>query len=64
MQQLKSAGNIAAYNAQVSTHNALVSEYNARLFTYRELVARYETYSSLHNSVLEHAYDRKGGMSM
>ena len=60
MQQLKSAGNIAEYNAQVLTHNALVSEYNARLSTYRELVARYETYSSLHNYVLDHAYDRKG----
>ena len=60
MQQLKSAGNIAAYNAQVPVHNALVSEYNARLSTYRELVARYETYSSLHNYVLDHAYDRKG----
>ena len=60
MQQLKSTGNIAAYNVQVPVHNTLVSEYNARLSTYRELVARYETYSSLHNYVLDHAYDRKG----
>jgi len=60
MQQLKSTGNTAAYNAKVSTHNTLVSEYKAHLSTYRELVSRYETYSSLHNYVLDHAYDRKG----
>ena len=62
MQQLKSAGNIAAYNAQVSTHNALVSEYNARLSTYRSFVSQFNTYSSLHNYVLDHAYTGKGCM--
>jgi hypothetical protein len=60
MQQLKSAGNIPAYNAQVSTHNTLVSEYNAQLSTYRSLVSQYSKYSDLHNYVLDHAYDRKG----
>ena len=60
MQQLKSGGNIPAYNAQVPVHNALVSEYNARLSTYRSFVSQFNTYSSLHNYVLDHAYDRKG----
>jgi hypothetical protein len=60
MQQLKSAGNIPSYNAQVSIHNALVTEYNTRLSTYRELVARYNEYSSIQNYILDHAYDRKG----
>lgn len=60
MQALKSAGNVGAYNAQVSNHNGLVSAYNAELATYRGLVATYDTYAQVHNYIVSHAYDRKG----
>jgi hypothetical protein len=60
MQSLRSAGNTAAYNAQVSTHNSLVSAYNAELATYRQQVAQYDSYASVTNYIVSHAFDRKG----
>jgi hypothetical protein len=60
MQTLRSSGNVGAYNAQVSNHNALVAAYNAELATYRSLVSSYDTYAQVHNYIVSHAYDRKG----
>jgi hypothetical protein len=60
MQTLKSSGNVGAYNAQVSNHNALVAAYNTELATYRSLVSSYDTYAQVHNYIVSHAYDRKG----
>jgi len=60
MQSLRSAGNVGAYNAQVSTHNALVSEYNTELAAYRNLVSTYDTNAQVHNYIVTHAYDRNG----
>ena len=60
MQSLRSAGNTGAYNAQVSTHNSLVSAYNAELATYRQQVAQYDSYASVTNYIVSHAFDRKG----
>ncbi|MFA6363142.1 hypothetical protein [Methanoregula sp.] len=60
MQALKRSGNVGAYNAQVSNHNALVAAYNAELATYRSLVSSYDTYAQVHNYIVTHAYDRKG----
>ena len=60
MQSLRSSGNAGAYNAQVSTHNALVADYNSELATYRGLVSTYDTYAQVHNYIISHAYDRKG----
>jgi len=60
MQALQSSGNIGAYNAQVSTHNALVAAYNSERAIYRQLVARYDTWANIHNYIISHAYDRKG----
>jgi hypothetical protein len=60
MLNMKSSGNIASYNAQVSVHNGLVSDYNARLTAFRALFARYEKTALLHNYILEHQFDRPG----
>ena len=60
MQVLQGAGNIGAYNAQVSSHNALVSAYNAELATYHQEVALYDAYANVYNYIISHAYDRKG----
>jgi len=60
MQALRNAGNVVAYNAQVSTHNSLVAEYNSELATYRSLVSTYDAYAEVHNYIVTHAYDRKG----
>jgi hypothetical protein len=60
MQALRSAGNIGAYNAQVSSHNALVSAYNAELDIYHQVVARYDAYAGVYNYIISHAYDREG----
>ena len=60
MEVLRSAGNIAGYNARVSEHNSVVAGYNARLATYRDLTARYDEYAEVHNYILGHRYDRKG----
>jgi len=61
MQSLRSSGNIREYNAMVSTHNARVSAYTTKLGEYRQLYARYEQYATVHNNIVEHPYDRKGG---
>jgi hypothetical protein len=60
MQQLRSAGNIAGYNAQVSDQNTLVAEYNTQLASYRQLVAEYNDDAALHNYIITHEYDRPG----
>jgi hypothetical protein len=60
MEELKTTGNTASYNAQVPAHNALVADYNTRLGTYRERFALYEKYALVHNYILGHMYDRKG----
>jgi len=60
MQQLRGAGDVAGYNAQVSDHNALVDQYNAQLASYRQLVADYDQDAALHNYIITHEYDRPG----
>lgn len=60
MQTQRSAGNIAAYNTQVSFHNSLVSAYNAELATYRQQLARYNAYAGVYNYIISHAFDRNG----
>jgi hypothetical protein len=60
MQAMRGAGNIGAYNSQVSSHNALVSAYNAELATYHQEVALYDAYANVYNYIISHAYDRKG----
>jgi hypothetical protein len=60
MQQLRSAGNIAGYNSQVSEYNALVAGYNVQITSYQQLVAQYDQYAALHNYIISHAYDRPG----
>lgn len=58
MQDLRLAGNIQSYNAQVSVHNGLVSDYNTRLNTYRALYAQYEKYAQVYNYILDNGSDR------
>ena len=60
MQQLRNAGNIPGYNAQVSDHNTLVAEYNAQLASYQQLVSQYNQYAALHNYIVTHEFDRPG----
>jgi hypothetical protein len=60
MQALRSSGNIGAYNAQVSTHNAFVATYNSELANYRQLVTQHDSWATIHNYIISHAYDRKG----
>lgn len=60
MQSMRSGGNIAGYNAEVTSHNTRVSDYNSLLAEYRQLFTRYETYAMVHNYILNHPYDRKG----
>jgi hypothetical protein len=60
MEALRRAGNIAAYNTQVSYHNALVSSYNAEVATYQQQVALAKAYADVYNYIITHEYDRKG----
>ena len=63
MASLEGTGNIAGYNADVSTHNALVADYNAELAASRQQMAMYQAYAELHNFIILHAFDRKGTFS-
>ncbi len=60
MSAMRSAGNIAGYNAQVSSQNALVSSYNAELASYREQETLDQDYADVYNYIITHVYDRKG----
>jgi predicted dienelactone hydrolase len=60
MEAMRSAGNIAAYNAQVSLQNSLISAYNAEAALYRQQVALDEAYADVYNYIITHVYDRKG----
>jgi hypothetical protein len=60
MDALRSAGNIAAYNAQVLSQNSLTSAYNTELNAYNQKVDLEKAYVDVYNYIILHVYDRKG----
>jgi hypothetical protein len=60
MNQMKTTGDVSAYNEQVLLHNDLITNYNSDLAAYHQSFKQYQTYAEVHNFILMNGFNRKG----